>query len=158
MVLSQLRRLEEADFAALDQGREGLYHRFARAAGTAASLEEFLESVKTKRYPLARLRRMLLWAYLGLKPDRFPDRVPYLRVLAASERGCGLLAEMRRRAAVPVLTKPAQVRTLPQAAQALLDQEALAADLYALFYPNLSGANGGALWRQSPVILRSQGE
>ena len=53
-VLARLRFLEEEDWAAQDTGNEGLYRRFARSAGSAASLEELLETVKTKRYPLAR--------------------------------------------------------------------------------------------------------
>ena len=41
----------------------------------ACSLTEVLEAAKTKRYPYARLRRMVLWAYLGL--TEFPEKVPY---------------------------------------------------------------------------------
>ena len=37
-------------------------------------------------------------------------------------------------------------------AQALFELEARAADLYALAYPDLSAAVGGALWREGPVI------
>ena len=64
------------------------------------------------------LRRMVLWAYLGLTPGDMPERVPYLRVLAANGTGCRLLSRMREAAAVPVLTKPAQVRRLGPEARA----------------------------------------
>ena len=62
----------------------------------------------TRRYPLTRLRRMLLVAYLEL-PE--PEHIPYLRLLAASSRGCTLLRQMR---GAPVLTKPADVSRLGQ--------------------------------------------
>ena len=151
-ILARLRSMSEADFAALDEGREGLYHRLYEASRTAAGLEEILESAKTKRYAHARLRRMVLWAWLGMTPKDFPEEIPYLRVLAANETGRELLGRMRKTAAVPVVTKPQHVRRLSREAQALFELEARAADLYALAYPDLSAAVGGRLWREGPMI------
>lgn len=101
---------------------------------------------------MARLRRMVLWAYLGLTPGDMPERVPYLRVLAANGTGCRLLSRMREAAAVPVLTRPAQVRRLGPEARRLFELEVRATDLYTLAYPRLSAA-GGTEWREGPVIL-----
>lgn len=151
-ILARLRSMTEADFAALDEGREGLYHRLYEASRTAVSVEEVLETAKTKRYAYARLSRMVLWAWLGLTPTDFPAEVPYLRVLAANGTGRALLARMREAASVPVLTKPANVRLLGPEAQALFALEARASDLYTLAYPDLSAARGGAEWREGPVI------
>lgn len=152
-LLARLRSMTEADFAALDEGREGLYHRLYEASRTACSVEELCSLAKTKRYAYSRLSRMVLWAYLGLTPADFPAEVPYLRVLAANETGCALLGRMRKSAAVPVLTKPADVRLLPEEARSLFALEARATDLYTLAYPDLTVAHGGAEWREGPVIL-----
>lgn len=153
-VLARLRFLEEADWAALDPGNEGLYRRFARSAGSAASVEELLEAVKTKRYPLARLRRTVFRAYLGLPPAP-PERPAYLRVLAANRRGTALLAGMRTAAALPVLTKPAAVRRLPEEAQRLFALEARASRLYALACPDPAAVPDER--RTGPVIVREEG-
>ena len=64
---------------------------------------------------------MVLWAYLGLTPADVPETVPCLRPLAANDTGRRLLADMRKRAAVPVLTKPADVRKLGPEARHLLE-------------------------------------
>lgn len=152
-MLARLRSMDLGAFAALDEGREGLYRRLYAASREAASLRSVLESAKTRRYAYARLRRMTLWAYLGLTPGTFPAQVPYLRVLAAGERGRLLLARMRGHAALPVLTKPADVRRLPDAARDLFDLEVRATDLYTLAYPQLSAACGGTEWREGPAIL-----
>ena len=152
-ILARLRSMTEADFAALDEGREGLCNRLYDASRTAISVEEILDKAKTKRYAYARLRRMVLWAYLGLTPASFPAEVPYLRVLAANAVGRELLARMRKTAKVPVLTKPADVRRLGAEARELFALEARAADLYALAYPDLSAAVGGSVWREGPVIV-----
>lgn len=153
-VLARLRTMGEQNFAALDNGREGLCNRLYSASRTAASVAEILEAAKTKRYACARLRRMLLWAYLGLTPDCCPASPLYLRPLAANAAGRSLLARMRKAASIPILTKPADVRRLGEAAQALFELEARAADLYALAYPDLAAAVGGSAWREGPVIVR----
>ena len=77
-----------------------------KLSNTAVSVDGVLEQAKTKRYAYARLRRMVLWAYLGLTPGDCPDRPLYLRPLAANETGRALLGQMRKTAVVPVLTKP----------------------------------------------------
>ena len=151
-MLARLRAMSEADFAALDEGNEGLYRRLYEASRKASSVEEVLETAKTKRYAYTRLQRMVLWAYLGLRPADFPVEVPYLRVLAANGRGREVLARMRKTASLPVLTKSADVRRLPETAQCLFDLEVRATDLYTLAYPDLTAADGGAEWREGPVI------
>lgn len=151
-ILAQLRRMGEADFLALDAGGEGLGNRLAAAAREAASLEELLDRAKTKRYAYSRLRRLALWAYLGLRPETLPARVPYLRPLAMNQRGRALLAEARRRGALPILTKPADVRRLTPEAQAVFRREVLATDLYTLAFPG-DPAPGGAEWREGPRVL-----
>lgn len=151
-ILARLRSMSEEDFAPLDEGREGLYHRLYEASRTAARLDDLLEAAKTKRYAHARLRRMVLWAWLGMTAGDCPQEIPYLRVLAANETGRELLARMKQTAKVPVVTKPQHIRRLTPEAQNLFELEARAADLYALAYPDLSAAVGGSLWREGPVI------
>ena len=149
-VLSRLRQLTEEDFARYDSGGEGLYHRVYRAVRQGTSLEEIYDLAKTKRYSHARLRRMVLAAWLGL--EDVPERVPYLRVLAANETGRQLLRQMRRQE-VSVLTKPADVSQLGQEAAELFTEESRWTDLYTLGYPDLKQSACGADWRATPVML-----
>jgi len=151
-VLARLRTMTEDDFAAYDEGGEGLYHRFYQASRTAVSLEGLLDAVKTKRYAHARLRRMLLAIYLGISPAERPSRVPYLRVLAMDDKGKTLLHEMRRKATLPVVIRPTDARNLSSDARRLMETEARATDLYALSCPDLAQSAGGSEWTTSPVI------
>lgn len=152
-ILSRLRAMNEDDFARFDGGREGLYRRFYDAARTASSIEELLGEVKTKRYAYARLRRMLLAAYLGVTAEDMPPRMPYLRVLACSGRGREMLREMKQTALAPVLVKSADVRALDVRAQRLFGLSARAEDQYVLAYPDLAAARGGSAWTSGPVIV-----
>lgn len=149
-VLARLRTMSAEEFAPYDEGGEGLYRRFYAAAREAGSIEELLNSVKTKRYAMARLRRMLLRIWLTLPQ---PPEIPYLQVLAANSRGCALLKEMKQTAALPVLTKSAEARELDRAARAVFEAECRCTDLYALCRPSLADSQGDGEWRRSPVIL-----
>lgn len=151
-MLYRLRSMSRAEFAALDGGHEGLCNRLYAASREAVSVREVLERAKTKRYPLSRLRRMLLWAFLGLSDAGLTRRPAYLRPLAMNAVGRTLLARMRTRAALPVLTKAGDVAALGPDAESLLRLEARAADLYALAFPVTSAMKGGAVWKEPPWI------
>ena len=148
-ILARLRQMDEAVFASYDGGGEGLYHRVYDAVRRCATLEELLAAVKTKRYPAARLRRMVLAAWLDVEPA--PDTVPYARVLAANEAGRRVLRQMQN-AGHPVLTKAADVAALGTAAEALFRQEAACTDLYVLAYETLGQSAPGSDWRLTPVM------
>ena len=152
-VLARLRALGEEDFAPYDGGGEGLYHRFYRAVSRGRTLAEILEEAKTKRYPLARLRRLLLHSYLGVRPARAGELPPYLRVLGANERGRKLLRRMAAEAALPVVTRPASARALGPEARALFDREVRCTDLYTLAYPLLEASVPGSECLGGPVML-----
>ena len=152
-ILSRLRQMAEADFLPYDGGGEGLYHRFYAALRRETTVDGILAAVKTRRYPLARLRRMLLHSYLGVPQAGQGETPPYLRVLGAGRRGRELLARMRRSAALPVITKPGHVRRLDGEAQRLFEQEARCTDLYVLAYPALREAKPDSEFAVSPVVL-----
>ena len=152
-VLARLRRMAEADFLPYDGGNEGLYHRFFAAVHRESSIEGILTAAKTRRYPLSRLRRMLLQSYLGTPQAGPGETPPYLRVLGMSERGRELLRQMRKTASLPVITKPAHVRRLDKPAQRVFDQESRCTDLYVLSYPDLREARPDSEYAGGPVLL-----
>ena len=152
-ILARLRTMTADDWAALpDSGAaEGLPRRLERAGRQCRDLEEFCALAKTKRYAHARIRRLALWAFLGLTAGQRPEAPPYLRVLGLNGRGQAVLREMKARAALPILTKPAHVRRLPPDARALFALEARCTDLYALCFAD--PAPGGGEWTTPPVTV-----
>lgn len=151
-ILARLRSMGEEDFRPYDGGNEGLYHRFYAAVHSAATVEELLEAAKTKRYPMARLRRMLVQAYLGVPQAVQGAAPPYIRVLGAGKRGRELLGRMRETASLPVITKPGHVRRLGAEVQRVFDQEVRCTDLYVLAYPDLEQAGPDGEYAAGPVL------
>ncbi len=154
-VLARLRTLEAEDFLRLPDCSEGLEQRMAKAAKAATSLEEFCTLVKTKRYALSRIRRLLVWSYLGLQEEDFPQQLPWLRVLAANRRGTALLHRMKQTATLPIVVRASSARQLGAEARHQMELEARATDLWQLCRRK-PGA-GGSEWTTSPVILPEAG-
>ena len=151
-VLARLRTMGEGDWAALPDGggAEGLPSRLAKAAREAVSLEDFYTRAKTRRYPHARLRRLALAAFLGLRAAERPAVPPYVRVLGLGSRGRVLLRRMKDTCPLPVIVKPAQARELDGPARTLFESEARYTDLYGLCFP--APRPCGAEWIHSPVV------
>ncbi len=152
-ILARLRMLREEDLCALPDATEGLGNRLYKAVRREATVEGILSAVKTKRYPLSRLRRMVMSGALGIRKDMGGPAVPYARLLASTERGRSLLRTMGKTSTVPLLNKPATARKLEGPAGEIFRLTADARDLYVLGYEASEERRGGSDWRTSPVIL-----
>ena len=112
---------------------EGLEHRFAACVKSARTLDELIDSVKSKRYTHARLRRIVLRAFLGITHEDIKE-VPYLHILAFNERGRQALHEMGRHTCLPIITKHRDTLELPENARRLYEKECVWTDLHAMMY------------------------
>lgn len=151
-VLARLRSMTRSEGEALPDGGDGLAARLLSAAREAASLEELYSLTKTRTYVHARVRRLTLCAFLGLRREDVPPAPPYIRVLGFNSRGRELLKKMNRTAALPFFVKPAHSRRLSPQAQALFALEGRFTDLFALCFPTPRPC--GLEWTTNPVILR----
>lgn len=150
-ILARVRTMSAEDWGRLpDAGAaEGLPNRLERAGRTCTSMAEFFDLAKTRRYTHSRLRRLVLWAFLGLTAADVPGAPPYLRVLGFSARGQELLKEMKKQAVLPILTKPAQAKDLPEPGRRLFQLESRCTDLYDLC--RAAPRPAGEEWTRSPV-------
>ncbi len=132
-VLAQLRRLSPEELRRVPQMSEGLENRVYQAIRKAGSLDELENAIKTKRYPLTRIRRLIWSAFLGIT-DEMAARTPaYIRVLAANERGKEILSAAKP--TLPLLYRASQVEKLPPECGELWELETRATDLHALAFP-----------------------
>lgn len=125
-VLAVLRTLPEEMFNALPGNAEGLGNKFRRACREQTSTADILSAVKSKRYAYARIRRMLLCAYLGLTAADLKRRPPYVRVLAFDGLGRTLLRRVKELGGIPVVNAG-------EGEGSYFELERRAASLYTLF-------------------------
>ena len=152
-LLSRLRMLPQTAYNALPGATEGLGNSLYRAAHEEPTLDGVLAAAKSKRYALARIRRMTMCAALGVTAGMDGGTPPYARVLAIGAQGRELLRAIDMRASVSVSTKPAAGRSLPGPAGEIFALTADAHDLYVLGCPAREERRCGGDWRASPFVL-----
>ena len=133
-VLCKLRSMRREEFSLLPDLSEGLENRLFEASRRAGSLEELYSLVKSKRYSHARIRRLVLSAFLGITND-LPALPPYLRVLGMKKAGEGILKEASL--TLPLAARPAEFQKTGGDALRLFQLEAAADDLCGLAAPTL---------------------
>ncbi len=99
-----LKTMDKDELALLPDVSEGLENRIYDVAVQYNSIEEILEQIKTKRYTMARLRRILISALLYNTKELQNTPVPYIRVLGVRKdkqellqnSGLPLIVDVRR--------------------------------------------------------------
>jgi predicted nucleotidyltransferase len=135
MLLYRLRSMTIEELSELPEVSEGFEQVLYRAAREAVDLPSLLEAIKSKRYTLARCKRILVSALLHV-PAGMSDAVGksidnmYLHVLGLKRMGRGLLAAMASRANVPVILRHSDLQNCSDVARASLAIDALSTDLY----------------------------
>ena len=152
LMLSRLRFLKREDYQALPDAGDGLGDRLYEAVRSGQDYTSVLKAASSRRHPLARVQRVSLYAALGITESDLQQMPQYIRVLAFNEKGRSLLHDLRDKAALPVLTKTAQVRTLNPTAEHCFSLGADAHDFYTLHYSDAGIRVCGEDWRRGPAI------
>ncbi len=136
-LLFQLRTMNKDDFANLPDVSEGLENRIHNAVKEYNSTIELLQAVKTKRYTMARLRRILIYALLGITKDMQKTPVPYIRVLGFNDKGIEVISKAKKSGKMPIVTKVSTaINSLDDFGKAVLNKEIYASDIWALSQNN----------------------
>ena len=112
-VLARLRAMSEDEFEALPYGSEGLWRKLMAESRKAATLEELITSVKSRRYARTRIERMILCAFLGLRESDFSAPIEYARVLAFNIAGRQLLRQARDHGQIPLVNAGQRIDSPP---------------------------------------------
>ena len=127
-VLARLRSMSDEEWEKAAHGSEGLWSKAMKASRREGSLQDVMDATKSKRYPMSRIRRLLLCAYLGISADDLHTNCPYVRILSAGDRGFKLIRSVKK-AGRMVLINPGET---PED-RAYYALECRASDLHALF-------------------------
>ncbi len=149
-ILAHLRRTNPCDFKCVPEVGEGLENRIISAALESTTLYECFDRIKSKRYTLARIRRIVLSAFLGLDMTFFGQPVPYIKVLGFNAIGEKILKEATP--TVPLITRGKDYTALDGKAEECFNVQNTAANLYSLSQTK-RGVGGGEL---TTAILKNR--
>lgn len=131
-ILSKLKSINAEGFRNVPDISEGLEYKIYESAQKALTLDQLIDGIKTKRYTHARIRRIIISAFLGITAD-LPYLPPYIRVLGMDEQGAKLLSSKNRR--LPLCIRSKDFETLGGDSLRLFRLEAYADDVYSLSFP-----------------------
>jgi len=108
-IIYSLRKMNLENIRELPDVTEGLENRIFYALSESKSLNELLDNIKTKRYPLTRIKRILMSALLDMNKTNLTTfnkcgGPQYIRVLSFNEKGRELLAKISSNSSIPVVT------------------------------------------------------
>lgn len=131
-ILSVLRTKTLKELKNLPDLSEGVENKLFSSIKLATDLEELYNSLKVKRYTLARIRRLCLNAFIGADNSFFMKEPPYIRVLGFNNKGIALLKKAKNNSKYPVITKVSQINGLGENALKVFETECKATDLFSL--------------------------
>ena len=139
-LIYKLRTLGISGIARLADVSEGLERVIYRSALEARNAGELLRGIKSKRYSLARIRRILCYALLGTDKAlqcraATDDGSIYIRVLGVKKDRVHLLSELAERSKLPVIKKLSDADRLTSGAHEVLEHTRKASLIRALACP-----------------------
>lgn len=139
VILYKLRMASPEEIARISDIAQGLEHRIygARMAG---SLEELFGTVKTKRYTMARIKRIMLSLLIGITREDMTHVPPYGRILAFNDRGREILAAAKGKAVIPFGSSLAKLSQKNRVSRRFAELEGKASDIYGLALDNVTSA------------------
>lgn len=147
-IIYTLRKMSIEEISNLPDVSEGLEFSIKKAVNSCNNINEFLGIVKSKRYTVTRLQRILLYALLNISKEdmQLSKQVdkPYVRVLGFNDNGKKLVSE--------IATKHPEIKLITSVKkfidgnsdkdlQILFDKDVFATDIYSLAFENNSLAN-----------------
>lgn len=147
-IIYTLRKMSIEEIANIPDVSEGLEFSIKKAANSCNNINEFLDIVKSKRYTITRLQRILLYALLSISKEnmQLSKKVekPYIRVLGFNDNGKKLVSEIATKN--PELKLITSVKKFVYSnsnkdLQIIFDKDVLATDMYSLAFENNSLAN-----------------
>ncbi|MBO5303518.1 MAG: nucleotidyltransferase [Lachnospiraceae bacterium] len=125
---------QEMGFEAYGDSSPYLSNRIVNLLDSYLDFEQFCTLVKTKDVTHTRIRRLLLHILLNIRQTDYLSGkelqyIPWLRILGFKKESSVLLTEIRKKTALPMITKTTKAKDM------------LSAKAYALFQKELSASN-----------------
>lgn len=149
-VTAFLRTVSSERLRDINDVSEGLENRIILSAKHNSTIDAISEEIKTKRYTMSRIRRILLSSLIGLDKNLCAQEPSYIRVLGMSKIGCALLSLSKRHASLPIITKTADF----DRSNEMFRKDILSTDISALCCDNPSMRVSGRDFTTSPIIFK----
>lgn len=160
ILMYRLRMMSIDEIGLLYDVNEGLENRIYEKSLTCTDNESLKNEIKTKRYSLTKINRILLYSIFNFNKiiaDELDKSGPlYHHVLAFNRQGQKLLQAIKENSPLPVLSRGKDVKMIwdqkYSLAGKMIDLDVKATNVYSLMYPDYIHRTGAADFTTSPVL------
>lgn len=155
-IMFLLRRMTVSEMQSIIDVSEGLENRILEAVHMKdiTTVADLCMAIKSKRYAYTRIQRTLLHILLNFTREYEAKEPAYIRVLSFNATGQKLLKEMKKKAELPILIRPArQKQELTAHGQKQLELDIRATDLYHMGYSHAALHKVGLDYLQMPIQI-----
>ncbi len=147
-IIYTLRKMNIEEIANLPDVSEGLEYSIKKAANSCNTLNGFLDIVKSKRYTITRLQRILLYALLNISKEdmQLSKKIekPYIRILGFNDNGKKIVSKIAKNH--PELALITSVKKFIDNnsdidLQNMFNKDTFATDVYSLAFEKTSFSN-----------------
>lgn len=132
-ILVKLKSMNADEIKKICDIDEGLENRIFKAVEQYNCLKDVIEYIKSKRYTLSRIRRIIINCLLDIKKDDVYSDIPYIKVICFNEKGREILKKMKDTATLPIIMKSSDIyKTNDNHAIEIYNKEIVASDIYSL--------------------------
>lgn len=157
IIFYKLRITSTKDLSYIHDMTEGLENRMKKGAILSTSYDELLHYLKTKRYTMTRLQRILIKTILGITKHDIATLVKsmgpqYIRVLGFNAQGANLLKKIKKESSLPIVTNLKRFAPQNEYAKRMIEIDVNATNIYTLLYKNRTFTSGGLDYIKKPFI------
>ena len=162
ILLAKLRMVRPDHLRQIYEVSEGLENRILKAGMTCGTWEELRNSIKSKRYSLTRINRLLLYILLNLQNRQihdFDQHGPlYIHTLGFSPKGRKILQAIKNKSSLRILSRGSAVKAAAEdkdneVLREMLRLDVLTTDLYCLLYPQARQRSGARDFTTAPRLV-----
>lgn len=139
-ILSILRRSKLDDIKNVFDVVEGLENKIYQCSNSTNNLLDLYNCIKSKRYTLTRIQRILMHILLNINKDdifQFNSSGPqYARVLAFNNKGREILQILKSTSSIPIISNLKHYRPQNMTAERMLEIDIRATNIYSLVFKN----------------------
>lgn len=149
-IIYKLRCMSLEQIKNLPDVSEGLENKIKNAANSCNNISDLISQIKSKRYTLTRINRILLYTLLDITKEDYSNSqkvIPYLHILGINEDGKFLLSELSKNKKLNIITSVKQFldntknSSNMKILKNMLEKDILATNIYTLGYKKDSKAN-----------------
>ena len=135
-ILYRLRTINEDELNNVLDVSDNIDKVLKKAIYNCSTLNNIVDSIKSKRYTLSRINRIMIHTLLDIRTDyvnKYKDDPQYVRVLAFNARGKKIMSVISKNSSIPLITSVASfLKKCTDEQKEMLEKDILATNVYML--------------------------